>query len=368
MNISKQKDKMTTQEYHKLTQKLSQSAIKLFDDSRIKFYKRFILGDKTIETKSNSMILGDLVDCELLCKSEWDSRFAVANVSLPGGQLNEFTQELIKLTIASLDDNNTVIREITDLMEEAFKNVKYDYNGIEIAFKKKDFNWLTTNFIGTVFEEFYKESRVNFGKLVVDLNMIGQAEKVGESLKTCKFTRDIINLESSNYMEVINQLPIEFKLLETDCKALLDKAWINHNSHEIQPYDLKISYSGDNFNYSYWKNKYYLQAAMYNEALKYWIDNERTDLKNYTIKPLIFIVGDSTLQSKPLLWVTNDQNLQEGQLGFTLSSGRKAKGLYELIEDIKWHLDQNMWDMSKEAFKNDGKMSILPFELIEKQD
>lgn len=351
---------MTEQQYRKL-ERLSYSSVKEFDSNRIKFYKRYILNDRSDEdAPSTAVLLGSVADCKIFSPTEFDDRFHIANCNKPTGQMGDFVDELCNLTMKHLDKDLKLTKEVTELMEEAFKNVKYDKKGVEVAFKKKDFAWLLTNFVGTDAESYYKECRSQFGKYVVDLNLISAADKTIEELNECEWTKDIIGIKPSKDVEVFDQEPILFEVEGEPFKAMPDRIIVNHLLKTITPYDLKISFSGEDFQYNYWKMKYYLQVASYYLALHSW--KKEKGWEDYTIPGIEFIVGSSTLQSNPLLFSTNQLNINEGLYGFELKSGKKYKGLYELIREINWHKKNQLWRNSKEVYDRKGKMVIKPFE------
>lgn len=340
----------------------SYSSVKAFDTDRIKYYKKFILNDKSEEDEmSTSMILGSLIDCKLFSPSEFDNKFHTATCTPPSGQMLDFTNELCLLTKKCLNKDLIVTRDIQELLEEAFNNVKYDGKKQEVKFKGKDMKWLIANFVGSDAETYYKECRSIFSKIVVDLNIISASEKIIDELQTCEWTKDIINAKTEGDVEVIDQLGVFFDVEEEPFKAMPDRILISHKNKTITPYDMKISFSGENFQYNYWKMKYYLQVASYYLAIREW-QKTRKDLEGYLILSIEFIVGSSTLQSNPLLYSTSPTNVNEGLYGFTTRNGVKYKGLYELVEDINWHKKHQLWRNSREVYENKGKMIIRPFE------
>lgn len=357
---------MTTEKEYRKLDRLSYSSAKNFDNNRIKFYQKEILkqyGDEDLP--STAMLLGNLVDCKLFSPELFDSKFHIASCNKGTGQIWDFVDELCNLTVKCLDKDLKVTKDISELIEEAFNNVKFDKRGNEVAFKKKDLKWLLQNFVGSEAESYYKECRSIFGKDVVDLNLINASEKIIEELKTCEWTKDIINLKSKEHIEVINQLIILYDVVDTPFKGMLDLVVINHKEKTITPYDLKITFASEDFQYNYWKMKYYLQVASYYLGLLHYQRVDRPELKDYIIPSIEFIVGSSNLNSNPLLYSTNQLNVNEGLYGFELKSGRKFKGLYELVEEINWHKTNQLWRNSKEVYVNKGKMIIKPFEMTQ---
>jgi len=365
---------MTEKEYFKIKDRDSYSSCKKFDDDRITYYKEKILGQFTEKELSLDMKLGSLVDCKLFSPELVDEKFSVASCNAPVGQMGLFVEALCSLTNQCLDENLKLTKELSELIEEAFNSVKFDKSGKEVNFKKKDLSWLVKEFVGSDAEVYYRDCRSNFGKITIDLNLVSAADKIIEELQTHEWTKDLINLETKGDIEVINQLIILFEVEGAPFKAMLDKTVINHSDKEfvvgnlvlppksISPYDLKITWSGESYVYNYWKMKYYLQVASYYLGLLHYQRVERPELKDYTIPSIEFIVGSSNLNSNPLLYSTNEINVNEGLYGFELKSGRKFKGLYELVRDINWHKKNQLWRNSREVYENKGKMIIKPFE------
>ena len=362
---------MIDKEYRKL-KKESYSSVKQFDSDRIKYYQKYILGQYVEDEMSTAMKLGSAVDCKIFAKDEWDDRFVVATCNLPGGQLGEFTEKLCTLTTASLDSELKVTREIDEMMLEAFNTIKFDKSGKEVKFKGKTFEWVVSQFVGSDAESYYKICRSQFGKIVLDMNLVNAAEKTIEELETCDWTKDIILAKSGGDLEVIDQLGITYEVNDMPFKGMPDRVIINHGDKEyklglmtlapksITPFDLKISWSGEEFQYNYYKMKYYLQIASYYLALRSYATVDRPELMDYTIPSIEFIVGSSNLNSNPLLYSTNMVNVSEGLLGFELN-GRKCKGLFELVAEIQWHKKNQLWRNSKEVYDNNGRMAIKPF-------
>lgn len=373
---------MIDKDYRKLP-RMSFSYVKDFDKDRIAFYKKHILGDRSgDEVMSTAMQLGTVVDCLLFSPNEFDDRITVASCLAPTGQMGDFTTKLVEITIQSLDEDNVVTRDIKEMMEEAFNAVKYNRKGEEVAFKKKDFAYLCANFLGSDAELYYKTCRSQFGKVVVDLNLLDAAKKTKEDLETCEWTKDIIGaksipvgmigdlstkepFETIYSLEVIDQLPLLFEVDGELFKGMPDRVIIDHLAKTITPYDLKISYTGEDFQYQYWKMKYYLQVASYYLGLHWYKTHDRPELAEYEIPGIEFIVGSSTLNSNPLLFSTNSLNINEGLYGFVTKSGQKYKGLYELVEEINWHKKNQLWRNSKEVYDQKGKMIIRPFKEVE---
>lgn len=349
-------------EYRALQNRDSYSSLALFDKSRKKYYRKYILKEKDEEELSNAMILGNLCDCKLFTPEEFDERFGMSSVNVGTTQLFEFAAELYSLTLKALNEEGEITREFSELMKEAFDNVKYDMNGVEVKFKKKDFAWLVTNFSGSDAEIFYKERRANHGKIVVGINQIQQADNLIADLFNTEWTSDVLEKVDDERWEVLNQLNFDnFEVENLPLKFMADKVLIDHKNKEISPYDLKVTWIAEDFPSNYRKNRYYIQSSLYRLGLLEWIEKERPDLKEYKLNYMQFIVGDSTRSCKPLIFTTNEQDFIDGLMGFE-RNGYKYKGVLEICEEISWAKSMGLWDISKQNFMKNGIVEITTFE------
>lgn len=131
---------------------------------------------------------------------------------------------------------------------------------------------------------------------------------------------------------------------------------IDHEHQIIQPMDLKTTYDNESFDFMYIKNSYYLQNAFYSKAVKVWA--EENGLGSFTIMPMHFVVGDTSSNNRrPLMYETSAQDVVNGMYGFNLR-GNHYRGVHELIMDIAWAEENDIWNCSREAFNNKGKMAL----------
>lgn len=364
MNIERAVKSHSEQEYRALKDRISYSSIKQFDDNFKNFYKEHILRENVERETNQSMILGSIVDCMLLSPDEFDDRYTIATIEKPTGQVGDLAELLFKITLKYTDSEGSVTSEFGEIFIEAFEKMQKDgkfknksiENGLQ-AFRK-----IEDSVSG---ELYYDECRKNYGKQTVDLNTISMAEKIVDSLRNGEYTRDIINMKDSEGIEVHSQFPVLFEILGIPVKSLFDKVIINHNEKKIYPYDLKISWQILNFAYNYWKMKYYLQLGTYSLALKSYIKNDRPELADYEIVPMQFIVGDSALQSLPVIYKTNEKNVLEGIYGFTLTSGKKYRGVVDLVSEVARHIETGIWNQSMETYDNKGILELPTFEINE---
>lgn len=325
------------------------SALKDFDlKGVLQYHKKYILKEKE-EEKNNSMYLGSLVDCLLLTPNFFDEKYFIYEESNVKGQEKTFVDNIYKIYCRNIDKE--LKNNFSDNFEEAFDMTRYNVNKELIAFKGKELSKVIDKFYDGPMQEYYDSLISNYGKIPVFQVDIAKAEAIVNNLKTHPNTADVCNLETQDSVEVINQLPIFFEIKGKKFKALLDKIIIDHDAKIIFPYDLKCTWEMLNFAFNRLKNRYYLQEAVYNLALQ-------AEFPDFKIAPPRYILAHSANQLAPIIAETDEEMLRESINGFTTSSGKYYRGVYDLIDDLDWHYKNDIWDSTKKLVENDGILKL----------
>jgi len=346
----------------------SYSSIKVFIEDRKKYYKKFILKEPIKEESSDSLIFGNLVDCLLFTPEEYDNRFTLSTSQIPTGQYGKFVEELMRVTIQSVDDNGVVTRGLEDMMEEAYKNVKFDRNGNIVDFKRDSFDTVKSKFLGSDLEVHYRQMRESFGKQVIEKSMLENAQNVVNELKSNFVTKEVINIENSDKHTVYNQYPIVGQLegtvtgsLPFPAKCLVDKLVIDHEQKSIHIFDLKTAWDNENeFEMNYFKYKYYIQAAVYFYLVVEW-KKKIKEIADYSVNYPKFIVAESSNYKNPLIYTTDGNHFQQGMRGFMIRN-RYHSGVLKAVREIMWHKENGIWNISKENYEKKGLVKIKYFE------
>lgn len=349
----------------------SYSSIKVFIEDRKKYYRKFILKDLIRDSDTQSTIFGSLVDCLLFTPDEYDNRFTLAFTDAPKGQYGKLVDELMNITKRSLSEEGEVTRELEDMLEEAYKNVKYDRNGSIVDFKRDSFQKVKEKFIDSDLEIYYRQLRESHGKEVIEPLVVENALRVIAELRSNNVTAEIINMVSGENLEVYNQFPIIGDLLpalgedvteeEAKAKCLVDKLIVDHEAKEIHIYDLKTAWDNEGeFLNNYFKYKYYIQAALYFYLVVEWA--KKNSFGHYRVRFPAFIVADSTNYKNPLIYVTDAAVIAQGMRGFVIK-GKYYPGVVRAIKDMIWHKRTGIWNISKENYENNGIVRIKPFEI-----
>lgn len=156
---------------------------------------------------SDGMMFGDALDILLTqSQEEFDKRYIVAAVERPTGQMGDFIDAYYK-----------------------FGDEEIAYNNV--GFKRDS--------LSKVLHRFEDEGRDYYhflhqceGKKVIPVEMLMKVNEAINTLKTHPFTREYFdyNIGTSDmiWFEKHHQFPILFKVKDIECKALLDKVFINH--------------------------------------------------------------------------------------------------------------------------------------------
>lgn len=333
---------------------LNFSSIKVFDQKGPKmFYKEYVMGLRE-DKETSAILIGNMVD-EIITNyggdlTMFEQEFSDKYVQYDGVKssaqafvLADYLFEGLRETIHDgrvTGDFETCFRAAFDRIqaEGKYKGKTWD-KGLE------DFN--------KVAKDYFDKKIQNIGKKVVDLNMVQTARNVANQLLTDSFTSSILRGERNT---LLNKIEVDFNFYGVRCKAEIDCIEIDHVNKVIIPYDLKCTYDNEDFPMSYIKNGYYLQQAFYTVALESW--KKEQGMEDFKVALFRFIVGDTSANGRrPLVYKLTSADLANGHNGFTLR-GYQYKGIRTLVDEIKWHMDNDIWDCSREAFIAQGNLTL----------
>jgi hypothetical protein len=261
----------------------------------------------------------------------------------------EFVEALYKHTVAATADDGTITRNFEDICKDAYTD-----SGFKIKLDA-----VLTKFIGSDAEVYYKEIREVRPKhlTVVAAQEIANAEKIVIELKTNPVTAEIVNLVNDVQYSVHNQLQVEgYEVFGHMFKSMMDKVVVDHANKKVQVYDLKCTWSVENFyNEYYLYRRAYIQGFLYHKAAETWASE--MGYGDYKILYPKFIVCDSTNYMNPLIYAMSDINMVDARAGFE-HKGREYPGVAQLIEDLKWALDNDVWNISRENHINNGVVKL----------
>ena len=328
----------------------SSSSLKEFSTDRRKYHKKYILNEVVEDEDSKAATMGRMVETLLMEPQFFDERFHLSTcMTTPTGLMLEFVEALYKHTAEATADNGTITRSFEDLAKDAYTD-----SGFKIKLEA-----VLTKFIGSDAEIYYKEIREvrSKGLTVVATQDVTNAEKIVTELKTNPVTADIVNLVDDVQYSVHNQLQVEgYEVFGHKFKSMMDKVVVDHKAKKVQVYDLKCTWSVENFyNEYYLYRRAYIQGFLYHKAAEFWASE--MGYGDYKILYPKFIVCDSTNYMNPLIYAMSDINMVDARAGFE-HKGREYPGVAQLIEDLQWALENDKWNISRENYLSNGIVKL----------
>lgn len=308
-------NKLTIKEYRALN-KIHYSQL-----SALAFSPRFVLSEE--KDFSDGLKFGSLIDCLVTHPEDFINDFKVLSTQKPTGQMLEFCDTLFKNKCSK---------------EEAYMLVGFKRDKIEKVFERFENEG----------KEYYNELLESEGKITITLEEYTNALVIKEKIINGLFTKQYFNSKNEIYYQV--------PLVIGNLKCLFDMIVINHEYKIVFPIDLKTTTgSVYNFKQDFIRWHYYLQASLYQYCLMTYLNQISC---NYTLNNFRFIVASNNPNSIPLIYTTTKEDLNIGRFGTKTRYGTKIKGFEELIDELKWHEENNMWEVPKEVYDREGHIVI----------
>lgn len=340
----------STQDYYDI-RALSQSSLKLFSFNPQRFFLEeylWITGvkDKTKrKDKSDAMIFGDLLDCLVLVPHEFDERFIKADVAPPSGQMLEFVKYYFEREVDITDG-------ATELTKEEAQEIAHEaYN--KVGFKRDSFAKVLERF-KTEALDYYKLLRKSVGKTIVSSELVDKAEELKTVLLEDEYIGPILSAQTNEKQTVFRQMPLvqDTDIDNVKLKGLLDMVVVDHENKEIHLYDLKTC--SDYFPSSFTTYRYDIQMTFYAGLLATWAE-ENGYIEDYELIMPVFIVADTSGNEQHTLWEMPQSLFEVAAEGGANIYGRTIKGMGQMVEDLKWHIENNKWQYPREVYENQGK-------------
>lgn len=308
---------------------LSYSRISSFDREGGKILQeRKILSNDGIKN-------GKLVDTLLFDRDRFKELYHISEFEKPGATLGDLC-DIIYNNYENIPDKEKVI-EIIKLNGLWSNIVKED-----LLYKK-----LTDDFWG-----YLNQCYQCTDKILITQNEKLLAEEIVSIIKTHDYTKDLLYNED---LEYVYQHEFETKIDKFRVRGIIDIISIDHKNKKIYFKDLKTgSKNSSEFIKSYIDYRYYLQQAVYQLAYKDIV--KKLELEDYELQPFEFIYI-SLKEKIPISFIVTDKWYQASLYGFKISN-HKFRGLYELLDEIYFHWKNNLYQLSKEIYENNGRIEL----------
>lgn len=332
---------MTEQEYRDLPVEkyFSYSFLKKFDENG----PTHLVSPK--ETFNTGIWYGRIVDDLTFSYDKFEDKYYVSKIekdlTTTEKQLSEALVEwydkskLTKSFLKSEEFKKECLNFIKDL--KLWKNIKDE----SILLNKID-----NNFINHMLEINLSDS-----KQIISSQDYMDAVYAKRVLTSHEFTSEYFKSEDIKKKQVLFQIPILFKIQDDNFKSLLDIILIDHEKKQIRAIDLKTgSKPNKYFKYEFLKYRYDIQAFLYTKALEEYII--QNGLKDYSIQnPLYIHICRNTLDV-PLVFEIEPNVLYASYNGFRSNSGYNYKGVKDLVTEINWHRENNLFEYTMKQYQN----------------
>ena len=210
--------------------------------------------------------------------------------------------------------------------------------------------------------EYFKDKISSRGKNLIKPEMWRHAAHTAATLISHPFTAKYFATGIAG-VEIIYQYKFDTIVDDKRCKGMLDCLIINHKAKLIFPVDLKTGESAcKDFPMLYTSHRYYIQGALYREALKTIVDND-FELMGYVVKPFEFVYISKLNPNKPMKFLVGEDMHKACLVGFIDRYGYKYRGVHDLLDDYYYSVANNNLDYTHEEMANKGVVDMNVLEI-----
>ena len=280
------------------------------------------------ELSTPSLLFGSAVDCMITeGPEEFAKKFLVADIP----KLSATMQAIADQLVAEHSENTFVTVSDEKILQAANDN----------SYQK---NWKDATRIQKIREEcsaYYNLMVSNSDKRILTESDYSDVTRAVEALQTDKHTSHFF-MGNDPFGSVERYYQLKFlskpETLGGSIKGMLDLVCVDHANKTVHPCDLKTTKDIYTFEESFYKYRYYLQAAIYTWLIEQAIKEDCPELQDYKIMPYKFIVIDRKIfQPVVFEWtISNDVVDPYGKVR------RNWLDLFEEVSDAISHYDRNL--------------------------
>lgn len=331
---------MTEKEYRELpsSEYFSYSYIKRFDE----FGPKSLIENIKIDNKGTHY--GGIVHMLSFLPDNFDDKYFVS----------ETEKELTETEIKLLDEvkKNIPKKDLTKKFIHSDKLTKICLlyiKELELWKNIKDEEKLKEKINDNFRNHLYKYT-ISEDKEIVSPKDFLDAKQASKTLTTHKFTSEYFTSKDIKKKQVLFEIPILYKIKDDNYKSLLDIILIDHENKKIRVVDLKTgAIPNAYFKYEFFKRRYDIQAFLYTVALEQYI--LENNLKDYMIDCPLYVFISRFSMETPLVFEVNENLVRGSYIGFESRYGKEYKGIEELVSNIKWHFENNIFNCTREEYE-----------------
>lgn len=340
-----------TTEYRK-KKRLNYSTLKLIWDDP--FLVKWKLDNPEAEDEETAAFrIGGAIDCLMTTPEQFQEEYWVSSDTRPWGRMGTFIDNL------SLDiDENSTLPEYQEAYEKAGYKLKLETVVAQLWANEK-------------YKQFFLARKAALGKSVLAEDEFNICVVAKDALLFNETTKSYFVNKDPNVL-IYHQVPIYFTYKGVECKGMLDGLIIDKNKSTVQFFDLKsVGRKVNNFENSFLFYKYYLQAALYQEAVKELIAGRASSpvsidpyISNCKLlNPDYVAVHKNAKFSTVRVFEITSDTLSAGVFGGISNRGEYFPGISDLMDAYKWHCETNQWRLPQRVHENNGKEPLDCFRL-----
>jgi len=344
---------------------ISQSMLKDWEKMSPAKWKRVWVDRAEKDEREDYFDAGSLVDCLAFTPERLGENFVITDmgVQLPSEQIKKIIEKVYEL-----HTNMEKVKAQTSLIVFGTAELKdYDNELFELS-KQPDINYGKGKYPKErVVKEVLEKGQKYFdtlcevgGKTIISFEDNVKALEQVEILRTHPVSRPYFVQQEGEQLIFQHELFIPLK--EYDHlpffrnnningstlvkKCAFDIIRIDHIRRTIQNADLKTSFDAHKHNFmrSIKKFRYGTQVSYYDVMLGQWRDD---NFPGYKIIPPVNIAIDCFLK-KPQVYRYKTEDLELLRFGGVDNKGEMVKGWEETLTEVLWHIENNIWDNSRE--------------------
>lgn len=189
------------------------------------------------------------------------------------------------------------------------------------------------------------------GRKIISKYDILKCQNVLYNIKDHKFASNLININNKNWEEH-HEFHINWEYRGVKCKSLLDCVKFDFTNKKVELIDLKTTVKLWHFQDSIEQYDYLRQLCYYKLAICWYLDNiigENDSFNTWSFEYYIVAI-DNTYNSDVRVF-----KFEEYAIYSRLNTINNA------IDSIKWHLENNKWNYTKEYYEGNGCETLSDF-------
>ena len=301
---------------------ISNSSIVRFMDSPSLYYM------EALKAPKRHFDLGSAIDCMITESNRFDELIEVADYKKPGPSTKG--GKLVESLIISnkegkeWDESLDIAIEVADYASKTKEKILEEFE---------------------VYRKYYESITGGSGKIILTYKELKLCKEIVKNLTIDQRCSKWFTSDEDGEVEF--QKEIYWDCLGLACKSKLDVVKVNHKAKEVYITDIKTM-SGYTFDFikSILFRKYWMQGSFYTTAM--------TTLEGYDDYKFSFrfVVESTTNPGRPMCYKLSKEDILMGAMGGKIE-GKWYKGFKEILHDIKWHKENNLWDYSREYYENE---------------